>query len=66
MANGKKITLRDYALNHNPKFTRRGKKMSESYLYRLIRQAEKDILTRDLWFNYVMEGEKDRIYIILN
>lgn len=60
-----KITLREYAAKHNPVKTRRGKKMSWGYLYRLIRQTEEGKATRELWFEYVMEGEKDRIYILI-
>jgi hypothetical protein len=60
-----KVSLAEYAAKHNPKKTRRNKRMSESYLYRLIRQAEAGEATRPLWFDYVLEGEKDRIYILL-
>jgi hypothetical protein len=61
----RKISLLEYATKHNPRLNRRGHKMSESYLYRLIR---KDIKGEkpDLWFKYVLEGEKDRIYILLS
>lgn len=59
----KKISLLDYANNHNPVLTRRGKKMSFSYLYRLIREDIKGENTRDLWFDYELEGDKDRIWI---
>ena len=34
----RKVSLKEYADNHNKVLTRRGKKMSESYLYRLIRE----------------------------
>ena len=61
----KKVSLLDYANNHNPVLTRRGKKMSFSYLYRLIRDDIKGEGTRSLWFNYELEGDKDRIWIIL-
>lgn len=66
-----KISLKEYADKHNTVLTRRGKKMSESYIYRLIRQElgrdkKHPIATRDLWFTYTMEGDKDRIYIIIN
>lgn len=60
-----KVTLKEYATKHNPVLSRRGKKMSEGYLYRLIREDIKGINSRDLWFNYVMEGEKDRIFILI-
>lgn len=39
--------------------------MSYGYLYRLIREDIKGINTRDLWFKYSLEGEKDRIWIHL-
>lgn len=61
----KKVSLSEYAAKHNPVLTRRGKRMSESYLYRLIRQDVKGECNRKLWFTYVLEGEKDRIYIVL-
>lgn len=61
----KKITIREYADQHNPKLNRRGHKMSESYLYRLIRQDIKGTNTVKLWFNYIFEGDKDRIFIKL-
>jgi len=61
----KKISLKEYADKHNPKLNRRGFKMSESYLYRLIRQHIKGNNTADLWFKYILEGDKDRIYIEL-
>ena len=60
-----KVSLKEYADKHNKVLTRRGKKMSESYLYRLIRQDMQGISTRSLWFDYVMEGEKDRIFIVI-
>lgn len=67
----KKISLKEYAAKHNPELTRRGKRMSEGYIYRLIRQdlgrdKEHPIATRDLWFKYELEGPKERIFIILN
>lgn len=60
-----KVSLKEYADKHNEVLTRRGKKMSESYLYRLIRQDVRGINTRSLWFNYIMEGTKDRIFILI-
>ncbi len=59
----KQITLREYAEKYNPVLNRRGHKMSEGYLYRLIRENEKKINSRSLWFNYIMTGDKDRIFI---
>lgn len=61
-----KISVEEYAAKYNPVLTRRNKKMSASYIYRLIRQDIKDELTRSLWFKYELTGEKDRIYIVLN
>ena len=60
-----KVSLAEYATKHNPVLSRRGKKMTESYLYRLIREDIKGINTRSVWFNYVLEGDKDRIFILL-
>lgn len=71
----KKVSLKEYAENYNTRLTRRGKPMSESYIYRLIRQhmgTEKDPKLanppkglRELWFKYEFEGNKDRIWIII-
>ncbi len=61
-----KISLREYALNHNPRKNRRGFPMSEGYLYRLIRQDIAGTGKNTVWFNYVLEGDKDRIYIVLD
>jgi hypothetical protein len=60
-----KVSLPDYANNFNPVLNRRGTKMSWGYLYRLIRQDIKGKLTKPLWFKYVLEGEKDRIFVIV-
>jgi hypothetical protein len=60
-----KITLSEYAKKHNPVLTRRNKKMSESYLYRLIRDDIKGVSTREIWFKYILEGDKDHIFIEL-
>lgn len=62
----KKISLKEYADKHNPVKSARGHKMTWSYLYRLIRQTEDGTATRSLWFDYEMEGPKERIWIILN
>lgn len=64
--NQKKVSLAEYAAKHNTQLNRRKLPMSESYLYRLIRQTEEGTATRDLWFNYVMEGEKKHIFILLD
>jgi len=61
----KKVSLAEYAAKHNPELNRRGHKMSESYLYRLIREDIKGIGTRKLWFKYILEGDKDHIFIEL-
>lgn len=63
-----KISLLEYAKHHNPVLTRRGHKMTFSYLYRLIRENEagrnKDgNKPRELWFEYEYEGDKDHIMI---
>lgn len=62
----KKVSLADYAANHNTRLNRRGFQMSESYIYRLIRQDIAGELKKPLWFKYVLEGDKDRIYIVLS
>lgn len=67
----KKVSLKEYAEKYNDKLTRRGKRMSEAYLYRLIRRdlgriketEPKD--TRAVWFDYELEGTKERIWIII-
>lgn len=61
-----KISIREYANQYNPQLTRRGKKMSWAYLYRLIRQDIAGTSTRSLWFDYQLEGDKDRIWIIID
>lgn len=63
--NKRKISLAEYAANHNPELNRRGHKMSESYLYRLIREDIAKSSKRKLWFKYILEGDKDRIFIEL-
>ena len=60
-----KISVKEFAERHNPKLTRRGKRMSESYLYRLIRHDIHGKPHPPLWFDYVLEGEKDNIFIII-
>ena len=61
-----KITIKQFADQYNTVLTRRGHKMGESYIYRLIRQDIKgSIKRRSLWFKYVLEGEKDRIFILI-
>lgn len=64
--NIKRVSVREFAEKYNNVPNRRGHKMSYGYLYRLIRQKIKDSATRDLWFDFELEGEKDRIYIVLN
>jgi len=61
-----KISLSEYADKYNPVKNRRGHKMSESYLYRLIREDIKDNNSRPLWFNYILEGEKERIFVLID
>jgi len=71
MSNKKQISVKEYAEKHNTETNRRGHKMSEGYLYRLIRQdIGRDKIkgkttkpTRPLWFDYVLVGDKERILI---
>lgn len=65
MSKKTKISVDEYAANHNPVLSRRHKPMTASYIYRLIRHTEAGICKRKLWFKYVMEGDKDRIFIEL-
>lgn len=58
-----KVSLKEYATKYNTHLNRRGHKMSEGYLYRLIRQHLAGSNTRSLWFNYELTGDKDRILI---
>lgn len=60
----KKISVKEFTEQYNPRLTRRGKKMSVSYIYRLIRHHQQGVRS-DLWFDYIMEGEKDNISIII-
>lgn len=62
----RKVSLLEYAEKHNPKLNRRNKPMSWAYLYRLIREDMAGTGTRQLWFKYILEGEKDRIWILLD
>lgn len=62
----KEVSLLEYADKHNKVLTRRGHKMSFSYLYRLIREHRAGKLTRELWFEYKLNGDKEIISIILN
>lgn len=55
-----KITVEEFAATQ---LNRRGKQMSYSYIYRLIREHNKG-KRNDLWFKYEFEGNKDRIWII--
>jgi len=71
MSKNNQITVRDFALNYNEELNRRGHRMSEGYLYRLIRQdIGRDKVngkirkpSRPLWFKYVLIGDKERILI---
>lgn len=60
-----KISVEQYASQHNSVLSRRGHKMTASYIYRLIRQHIAGTNKRELWFKYVLEGDKDRIFIEL-
>jgi hypothetical protein len=60
-----RISVEQFALTQR---NRRGQPMSASYLYRLIRRDMKakraGIEDAELWFEYELEGPKDRIWII--
>ena len=58
-----KVSIKDFASTHNTKLNRRGQKMSQGYLYRLIRNDIKGTETGKIWFKYILEGDKQRIYI---
>ena len=60
-----RTSVKEYAEKHNTKLNRRGHKMSEGYLYRLIRNDIKGNGTTSLWFKYILEGDKERIFIEL-
>lgn len=63
-----RVSLKEYADKYNPRLNRRGHKMSMSYLYRLIREdqrGERIGKKEPVWFKYIMEGDKDHIFIIL-
>lgn len=59
-----KVSVEEYAKKGTIK-NRRNQPVSPSYLYRLIRQHHAGERT-SIPFNYVMEGEKDRIFIVLD
>jgi len=63
MAKQNKISVEEFAKKGTIK-SRRNKPVTPSYLYRLIRQhhaGERESIP----FQYVMEGDKDRIFIVL-
>lgn len=59
------ISIKDFADNYNTVLNRRGFKLSESYIYRLIRQDNKGFNSRKLWFKYIFKGDKNAIKIII-
>lgn len=61
-----KVSLKEYAEKYNSVRNRRGHLMSESYLYRLIREDIKGEITRELWFKYELEGPQERIWILVD
>lgn len=64
MRTQKKVSVEDFVKSGN--FTnRRGKPVSASYIYRLIRQHNKGERT-DCPVKYILEGEKDRIFIVVD
>lgn len=60
-----KVSVKEFTEKYNTVKTRRGHKMSESYLYRLIRADIEGTPTRPLWFEYILEGDKEAIKIIV-
>jgi hypothetical protein len=62
MMQGNRISVEEYA-KLGEILSRRHKPVSAGYLYRLIREHSKGKRS-DIPFEYVMEGNKDRIYII--
>lgn len=59
----KKVSVEDFVQGGS--FTnRRGKPVSASYIYRLIRQHHKGEREK-CPVKYIMEGDKDRIFILL-
>lgn len=59
------ISLKDFADNYNTVLNRRGFKMSESYLYRLIREDSKGVCKRKLWFKYRFVGRKCGVKVVV-
>lgn len=57
------VSLKEFADQYNKVLTRRGHRMSQGYLYRLIRQDIVNKSTRKLWFKYVLKGDKEHIFI---
>lgn len=64
MAKDKKISVEKFAEMGLIK-SRRNKPVTLSYLYRLIRKHNKKEIS-SIPFEYIMEGDKDRIWIVLN
>ena len=59
------ISVKEYAEKYNPVLNRRGFKMSESYLYRLIKRDATGNNNKSLWFKYIFKGSKDAIKIVI-
>lgn len=62
--NKTKISVEDFA-SRGIIQSRRNKPVSPSYLYRLIREHHKGLRDK-IPFDYIMEGDKDRIFIVLS
>jgi len=60
--NENRISVEQYAAS-GAMLSRRGKPVSASYVYRLIRQYVKGQRT-SLPFKFVFEGSKDRVWIV--
>lgn len=60
-----KVSIKEFTATHNKVKNRRGQPLSEGYIYRLIREDIKGTCMRSLWFDYILEGPKDRIFILV-
>lgn len=60
-----KISVEQYAASGAIK-NRRGHNYSPSYIYRLIKKHLNNDLKKPLPFAYEMEGEKERIWIVID
>lgn len=61
--NEQRVSVEQYVAS-GALLSRRGKPVSVSYVYRLIRQYNKG-LRAELPFRFVFSGEKDRVWIVM-